>query len=100
MNDINEIKSIGISELYDMVVEFIRTKHNKFFKNSDLVDEIIADTYDVSLSYIIHSKKRMHDPFLEEKRSLTARVRGVIKHLEVKGMVEKYSQLAWKKVKI
>lgn len=100
IKDVNLIKSIPGMELYEMVVEFIKTKHNRYFKNSDLVDEIIAETYDVSLSYIIHCKKRMHDPYRLEKGSLRHRVRGVIKHLETEGLVEKYSQLSWKKVKI
>jgi hypothetical protein len=87
-------------DLYDMVIKFIRTKHKKFFKNSDLVDEILAETYDITLSYIIHSKKRMHDPFFDEKKSLRSRVRGVVKSLEREGRVVKYSQLAWKKVNV
>lgn len=96
----NLVKSLGGFELYDKCVEFIKTKHKKYFKNSDLVDELIAETYEISLSYIIHCKKRMHDPFGAERKSLRARVRGVIKSLEREGRVEKYSQLAWKKVKI
>ena len=96
----NLIEGLGGIELYNKCVEFIKTKHNRYFKNSDLVDELIAETYDISLSYIIHCKKRMQDPFGTERKMLRARVRAVINDLEKEGYVEKYSQLTWKKVKI
>ena len=96
----NELETLAGFELIDKCVGFIKTKYNTYFTNKGLVCEIIAEAFNVSVSYVTHCKKQLHDPYFAEKRRMRARVRGVLIGLEREGKIEKYSQLAWKKVKI
>lgn len=86
-----------IERLEELCMDIIIEKYNKHFKCKEVVDEIIALKYNTTVSYIVHSKRKLDYRFGKAQKELTPRIREILKKLEKDGIIKKYNATFWEK---
>lgn len=83
----------------DLVRSCIEKNYNRYFKCSDIVNDIIAIQNGTTIKYLMDCCKCSYDPFNQYRRSLSVKVGKRLSVLRNEGFIEKYGARSWRKRK-
>ncbi len=92
-------KEITGLKLYEVCKELIAKNYNRYFSAKSLINDVIANIYDVSLKIVLNGNKSDFNPYYEDRKSLRYRITRILRKLDSDGLIVKYSKFTWEKVK-